>query len=134
MAWLLQDISTRSASEAVSLATETELLAHLNQLAAQAPRVISLSPVGAGYLQVGIGGPWAFFEFNQDDPWRVEAAVPDSTSFPESAPETVAFACGGDQSEIPGTYMMPVQRAVGLIAEMLRTGELTTAVRWEAQE
>jgi hypothetical protein len=133
MAWQLQDISTRTASEVLSLSSEAELLARLKELAGQSPRIVSLGPVGEGYLQVGIGGPWAFVEYNQDDPGRAEAAVPDPSSFPDAQPESAAFECGGERSEIPGPYLIPAKRAVELIAEMLRTGTVSPSVRWEAQ-
>jgi hypothetical protein len=133
MPWQLCDISGRDGADPVPIRDEAELRTTIGRLAELPPRVVSIGPAGAGYLQIGVGGPWAFVEFCRDQPWRSEAAVPDPTSRGEEPPESVWFACGGDSSEIGGEYLLPVGDAVALVAAILRSGTLPPSVRWELQ-
>jgi hypothetical protein len=68
-----------------------------------------------------------------DDPWRSEAAVPADEWLTSKPPDELAFACGGEESEDPGEYLMPVARAINLAVKIVRVGKLPDSVEWELQ-
>jgi hypothetical protein len=131
MAWWIQDISSRDRVDPRSAGDEAELRAEVARLTDHPPRVVAVGPVGSGYLQVGVGGPWAFVEYCQDKPWRAEAAVPAPSSRTAEPPESVWYECGGQGSEIPGEYLLPIGRATDLVVEILYSGKLPQWVGWE---
>ena len=134
--WQLQDLATSSArqeSAILPIADETDLRSQLERLGQLSPHVVSFRMADGEYLQVGIGGPWAFVEHCVDEPWRAEAAVRDPTVFPQPQPESVWFVCGGQDSEIPSEYLMPVTEAINLVAAVFRSGRLPESVQWELQ-
>ena len=133
MAWEVRDLSRRRRGPATVVTTPDGLRTALTRYKDMPPRVVSVGAVGGGYLQVGIGGPWAFVEYCQDEPWRSEAAVPDDDWLTTEPPDELAFACGGESSEIPGEYLMPVARAVSLVVKAMRAGKLPETVEWELQ-
>src|SRR5262245_39683522 len=133
MGWEVRDLSRRRQAPPTAVAKADELRAVLKQYQGMPPRVVSVGPVGDGYLQIGIGGRWAFVEYCQNEPWRSEAAVPNAEWLTAEPPDELAFACGGEESEIPGEYLMPADKAISLVARVIRFGKLPATVEWELQ-
>jgi hypothetical protein len=113
----------------VAVVDEQALRSHLRGLAHLDPRVVGIEFSASACLQVGLGGPWAFVEHIIDDPWKAEVALSRSAS--GQKPESVWYTCGGQGSEIPAQYLMPVAEAIDVVAESLRLGGPAPGWQWE---
>jgi immunity protein Imm1 of predicted polymorphic toxin system len=130
--WRVKDLANsglgREAPE-VTVADEQGFRSELARLASLEPRVVGIELSGNEYLQVGLGGPWAFVEHVVDEPWKAEAALPRVGA--GAKPESVWFMCGGQGSEIPARYLLPKVEAVEAVVECLRLGGASPAWEWE---
>jgi hypothetical protein len=81
------------------------------------------------YLQIGLGGPWAFVEHVVDTPWKAEVALARSRTL--HRPEFVSFICGGQDSEIPGQYLMPTAEAIDIVVSCLHVRGASPECQWE---
>jgi len=131
--WRVKDLADsglgREAPE-VSVADEQVLRMELSRLASLAPRVVGVELTENEYLQVGLGGPWAFVEHVVDNPWKAEVAL-SRLSDASQRPESVSFACGGQGSEIPSQYLMRLGEAIEVVVECLRLGGVPSGWQWE---
>jgi hypothetical protein len=130
--WMLQDVADRAPHKQAPLLVrdEVSLTQALWRFARQEPRVVIVGISDSDSLQVGIGGEWAFVEHVVEQPWKAEVAIPKDEASDGPKPESVWFPVGGDSSEIPAEYLMPVAKAIELIAEYYRTGALPRDVGW----
>ena len=131
--WRLKDLAdtglSHEAFEAV-VTDEQALRSELTRLARLEPRAIYIELSGGEYLHVGLGGPWGFVEHVVDEPWKAEIAVsrvPDT----RPKPETAWFVCGGQGSEIPSQYLLPVAETIEVVIECFRLGAVASSWRWE---
>jgi hypothetical protein len=130
--WRVKDLADsglgREAPE-VAVADERALRSELGRLASLEPRVVGIELSGNEYLQVGLGGPWAFVEHVVDEPWKAEVAL--SRTDAGLKPESVWFVCGGQGSEIPAQLLMPAAEAIEVVVECLRLGGVSPGWEWE---
>ena len=120
--WRVRDLACsgfgRESTEA-SLADEDALRSELVRLASLEPRVVCIELSDVEYLQIGLGGPWAFVEHVVDEPWKAEIALSRSPEA-EQKPGSVCFVCGDQESEIPAQYLMSSSEAFQVEAVCLR--------------
>jgi hypothetical protein len=133
--WHLQDVADRFPHKAKPLigCDEAGLRQSLVSLARERPpRVITVSILSiTDWLQVGLGGEWAYVECGSHNPWKAYIAVPSSQRHGRLVPESVWFSLGGDAGEIPAKYLMPVADAIDLVAEHYRQGAMSQRIEWD---
>jgi Immunity protein Imm1 len=131
--WLIRDIAGLGECETtseVAVPDEHALAAELRRLADLEPRVIGIELSTNEYLQIGLGGPWAFVEHVVDAPWKAEVAI-SRTSDTSLKPESVSFVYGGQDSEISSGYLLPFAEAVEVLVEYFRTNAVPSTWQWE---
>jgi hypothetical protein len=130
--WQVKDLAESGlgrTGSTVAVADEHALRSELGRLASLGPRAVGIELSGNEYLQLGLGGPWAFVEHVVDEPWKAEVALPHPEA--RKRPESVWFVCGGQGSEIPSQYLMPAAEAIEVVVQCLRLGGVSPGWRWE---
>ena len=83
----------------------------------------------AGYtLTTGFGGSLGFVQYSAADgepPYAVALADAPTPS------ESKYFVAGGQQTEIPGRFCLPIKRVEAIVAEIMVTGVRSRSVAWE---
>ena len=130
--WRVKDLAESGlgcdASE-IAVADENALRVELLRLASLEARVVGIELSSNEYLQIGLGGSWAFVEHIVDEPWKAEVALPRSIT--DSQPDSVWFVCGGQGSEIPAKFLLSKEEAIQIVVDFLRLGVTSTAWKWE---
>jgi hypothetical protein len=126
--WHLDDLgdngTCRSVSDDATLRSALQTLAHLE------PRIVQVDINSTEYLQIGIGGRWAFVQHVVLEPWKAEVAL--KVGIEVEKPSSLRFlACGAADTEIPAKYLMPISEAIELVVTMFRLGSLPDSVQWE---
>jgi len=131
--WRVKDLAEsglgREAPE-VTVVDEQALRLELARLADLEPRVVGIGLSANEYLQVGLGGSWAFVEHVVDEPWNAQVALSGLATAGQK-PESIWFVCGGQGSEIPSHYLMPTAEAIELVVQCLRLGRVPSDRQWE---
>jgi len=132
--WTIRDTAEPESSVASSLCEQVSdkqaLCAVLNTLADQGPRIVTIEMSETEDLTVGIGGLWAFVEHLTFEPWNAEALIC-SEMLDSEKPESIWFACGNHQTEVPKKWLIPGQAAINLLAHYFEHGTLPQDFGWD---
>ena len=108
-----------------SPASASDLLASLG---VRDPFIFELRSEAGYTLTIGFGGAFGFVQWSAVDgapPYMV--AIADVSS----VVGTRCFLAGGQQTEIPGRFCLPIERVEDIVAEFVTTGERSRSVVWE---
>jgi hypothetical protein len=100
----------------------------LASFAGRAPFIFELRGQAGYTLTVGFGGTLGCVQYSAADgtpPYMVAVADTPSPTEPRY------FLAGGQETEIPGRFCMPIDRVRDIVAEFVATGAPSLSAAWE---
>ena len=113
----------------IAIAQEEELREFLSTAIKQEPRVFSLISSDSGLLTIGIGMPYGFVQYTQQDhnpPYLV--AVEKSG---KKSDVYIEFDSGGTPTPIPMDKCIPSSLVIEIVLYFYRNGKIPIYVEWE---
>ena len=105
------------------------LQATLERFAQQEPHQVHVDINTNEYIDIGIGGRWAWVQYVVNDPWLAKVARGTDEI---QRPASLRFlADGALDTEITAKYLMPASKVIELVVHIFRLGALPDSVEWE---
>ena len=123
-------ISSYINHEEVNISREEELLAILHDLLQYGNSVILLKFPHLGVLTIGIGTPYGFVEYVDENGLQPFLCATDEPNF-EIGDSFVEFDSGGTPTPISIHYCLPFDRVLDIVVYFLRNKKLPDYITWK---